>query len=85
MRKIRILIACMCVCFVSCTHADDKNVKASDIIKMIQKGKPVQMAGKVIFGDLNFRLNNLNTDDLFKLINQIESKEIEIKQLEKYK
>jgi len=35
-----------------------------------------------IFGDLNFRLN---TEDFFKLINQIESKEIEKKQLEKYK
>ncbi len=54
MRKIKLLIACMCVCFVSCTHADNKNVNASDIIKMIQKGKPVQMANKVIFGDLNF-------------------------------
>ena len=38
-----------------------------------------------IVGDLNFRLNNLNTDDFFKLINQIESKEIEIEKLEKYK
>ena len=38
-----------------------------------------------IFGDLNFRLNNLNSEDFFKLINQIETKEIEIEKLQNYK
>jgi len=54
MRKIKLLIACVCVLFVSCSSAENKNINASDIIKMIQKGKPVQIADKVVFGDLNF-------------------------------
>ena len=37
-----------------------------------------------IFGDLNFRLRNLNSEGFYKLIDQIETNEIEIKKLQNY-
>jgi len=54
MQKIRLITICLCVFCVACTNAENKNINASEIVKMIQKGKPVQLADKVIFGDLNF-------------------------------
>ena len=38
----------------SCAAADKKEMKASEIIALAKKGKPVQVAGKIIIGDLDF-------------------------------
>ena len=38
----------------SCAGAEKKEMKASEIIALAKKGKPVQVAGKIIIGDLDF-------------------------------
>jgi uncharacterized protein YjbI with pentapeptide repeats len=48
-----LLVAAVCVCF-SCAGAEKQEIKASEIIKLINKGKPVQVADKIILDDLNF-------------------------------
>lgn len=57
----RILLLCLSA-FVtfSCTATGKKDIKASDIIRLLQKGKDVQIADKIVWGDLDFTtLGNL--------------------------
>lgn len=59
MKKLLILIY-MGLCFISCSKAQNekepamKEYQAKDIIKLINKGKPVLFANAIIKGDLNF-------------------------------
>ena len=39
-----------------CVAADKKEIKASEIIKLLKNGKPVHIANRIIFGDLDFTL-----------------------------
>ena len=38
----------------SCTGADKKEMKASEIITLVKKGKPVHVVNKIIIGDVDF-------------------------------
>ena len=44
-------------CF-GCHGADKKEMKASEIIKLVKKGKPVQLVNKIILDDLDFTADN---------------------------
>ncbi|MDR0712739.1 MAG: pentapeptide repeat-containing protein [Bacteroidales bacterium] len=46
-----VLIANICL---SCTGTEKGEIKASEIVRLLKKGKPVQMADKIIIGDLDF-------------------------------
>ena len=54
--KIFHLITFTVFLFMSCgcNGADKKEIRASEIIKLMEKGKPVQMVGKIILDDLDF-------------------------------
>lgn len=52
----------------SCAHAEKKEIKSSEIVKLIKKGKSVQITDKIILDDLDFLLmpefNVLNANAL---------------------
>ena len=58
MRKFALLAFVSFFCCLSCTSAEKKELKSSDIIKLIKKGKPVQIVGKIILDDLDFTQAN---------------------------
>jgi len=60
MRKFVLLVFISFFCCVSCANAqkEKKEIKASDILKTIEKGKPVQIVGKIIVDDLDFSQAN---------------------------
>jgi len=51
--KIVTFLMSVAVCY-SCAGADKKEIKASEIIKLVKDGKPVQMVDKIILDDLDF-------------------------------
>ena len=59
MKTIRLII---CTLFVfnccACNGAEKKEMKASEIIKLLKKGKPVQIVNKIILDDLDFSAGN---------------------------
>ncbi|MDR1672826.1 MAG: pentapeptide repeat-containing protein [Bacteroidales bacterium] len=46
-----IIVASMCV---SCSAAEKEEIKAAEIVRLLKKGKPVQIVDKIITGDLDF-------------------------------
>ena len=57
MHRIYSLLFAFLTAFASCTFAKgDKNktIEADEIIRLIDKGKPVELADKIIMGDLDF-------------------------------
>ena len=58
MRKFVLLVFISFFCCASCAGAEKKEIKASDILKTIKKGKPVQIVGKIILDDLDFTQAN---------------------------
>lgn len=54
MKFHRLLLVILAVCISSCTHADQKEIYASDIIKLMHKHKHVEIANKIILDDLDF-------------------------------
>ncbi len=51
--RLILLVASVVVC-LSCVGAEKKEMKASEIIKLVKKGKPVQIVNKIILDDLDF-------------------------------
>ena len=59
--------------FFSCSAAPQKEMKASEIIRLLQKGKNVQIINKIIWDDLNFTVSkDLKIAALNRLQNDIE-------------
>ena len=54
--KLMVIMLSVSACY-SCAAADKKEMKASDIIKLIKTGKPVQLVDKIIIDDLDFSLS----------------------------
>ena len=54
MRIYRFVFLCLCVLFSSCSHAEQKEIYAKDIIKQLTKGKDVMIYNKIIMDDLDF-------------------------------
>ena len=52
-RQLFLVFVAVFMCF-SCVGAEKKEIKASEVIKLIRKGKPVQIVDKIILGDLDF-------------------------------
>lgn len=48
------LVVILLSLFVSCAHAEKKEIRASEIQKLIKKGQPVQLVDKIILDDLDF-------------------------------
>lgn len=42
----------------ACSHAEQKEIHAKDIIKLLEKGKNVEIANKIILDDVDFTLAN---------------------------
>ena len=53
MYRLNVLILFLLVC-CSCAGTEKKEMKASEIIALVKKGKPVNVVGKIIIGDLDF-------------------------------
>ena len=54
MKIYRLVFLCLCVLFSSCSHAEQKEIYAKDIIKQLAKGKNVTITNKIIMDDLDF-------------------------------
>ena len=71
-RPLFLVVAAVFMCF-SCAGAEKKEIKASEIIKLIKKGKPVQIVDKIILDDLDFTADSkpfiLNAGNLQNEIN----------------
>ncbi|MDR2037000.1 MAG: pentapeptide repeat-containing protein [Bacteroidales bacterium] len=57
MYRLVLLIVSAFICF-SCNGADKKEIKASEILKLIKKDKPVHVVNKIIVNDLDFTVNS---------------------------
>lgn len=69
-----IVLLCFCVLFSSCTHAQTQEIKASEIVKLLKKGKNVEFANKIILNDLNFtEIENLQMLSSSQMQNVVES------------
>ena len=53
MYRLNVLILFLLVC-CSCAGTEKKEVKASEIISLVKKGKPVHIVNKIIIGDVDF-------------------------------
>ena len=51
--KLVVFMLSVLTCF-SCAGANKKEMKASEIIKLMKSGKPVQVVDRIIIGDLDF-------------------------------
>jgi len=58
MKKHILFIITLLFLFSSCAYAEKKEMKSSEIIKLIKKGKPVQIVDKIILDDLDFSQAN---------------------------
>lgn len=58
MKIYRSILILLCVMVSACTHAEQKEMHAKDIIKLLEKGKNVEIANKIILDDLDFTLGN---------------------------
>ena len=58
MKKTTLFIIIPLFLFSSCAHAEKKEIKSSDIVALIKKGKPVQIVDKIILDDLDFTQAN---------------------------
>jgi len=54
MKIYKLVFLCLCVLFSSCSHAEQKEIYAKDIIKQLTKGKDVMIYNKIIMDDLDF-------------------------------
>ena len=73
MRIYRFVFLCLCVLFSSCSHAEQKEIYAKDIIKQLAKGKNITITNKIIMDDLDFTavdnpqpLNSTSIQDVVK-------------------
>ncbi|MDR0874369.1 MAG: pentapeptide repeat-containing protein [Prevotellaceae bacterium] len=58
MKKTIVFILTSLFLFASCANAEKKEMKSADILKLIKKGKPVQIVDKIILDDLDFSQAN---------------------------
>lgn len=54
MKLHTIIFTLFCMLFSSCSNAQPQEIKASEIVKALKKGKNVEYANKIILDDLNF-------------------------------
>lgn len=72
MRSLRIFFIIVCVLVSSCSHAEQKEIYAKDIVKLLQKGKDVRIIGKIIMDDFDFTVIEncqlLSTDQIQNVV-----------------
>lgn len=54
MSRIIYILICLLLLCASCNGAERKEMNASEIVKLLKRGKPVQIVGKIILDDLDF-------------------------------
>jgi len=54
MKLHTLIFTIICLLFSSCSNAQQQEIKASEIVKALKKGKNVEYANKIILDDLNF-------------------------------
>ena len=71
-RSLFFIVVAVFMCF-SCAGTEKKEIKASEIIKLITKGKPIQIVDRIIMDDLDFTAGSepfiLNAGNLQNKIN----------------
>lgn len=58
MKIYRLFLIFLCVLASACSHAEQKEIYAKDIVKLLEKGKNVEIANKIIMDDLDFTKGN---------------------------
>ncbi len=54
MKLHKIILIGLCLFVSSCSQAEQKEVKAKDLLKVLQKGKSIEVANLIILDDLDF-------------------------------